>query len=169
MIIFAIALIIATLCAITVIYSNTNILIRSILVILLISSSLYGFIIVNSYKGKPVRLEVLPHQTIIYGQAIDFETSTIYLLYTLIDNKMPPQYVRLDYELTLHQALVEGLEGMEGRPFLLENSGQKSGDGKNGGESNGKEGGGDPSMSLESTPYRIYQLPSPILPKKDDQ
>ena len=169
MIVFLIALIIVTLCAIAVIYSNINILLRSVLVVAIILSSLYCFVVIQSYKGSPIHIKGLPAEVVVYGQAVDFETSDIYILYTLVDLKMPPIYVSLDYDFELHEALANGLEGFGGEPFVLKNHGEKDG---RGGEDSGNpgenaDGEGDQNLSLESSPYMVYELPPAILPKKN--
>lgn len=158
-------LILAVLCAVSIYYANTNVYIKALLIIPFILSSLFGFIIIESYMGHPLYVLELPPEIVVYGQKIDNNFEFIYLMYSTLDSE-EVMAVYVDYQMPLHEVLNKGLEMFKGESFVLENLQAGEGKGKNGdGKENGKEGE-IMSYSHESVGFAIRAMPQIDMPPK---
>lgn len=150
-----------------IIKSNFNVYLRGTAIVFLTFSSLVGFVLIQSYIGKPNDIKELPPKVVVYGQLIEKEN--IYLLYTLPQGKPPAKYIKMPYSESLHKAASKGRQNSKGKPYIIESKPGKSGkDGAKGKKGEGKKGKkGEASFSTESQVHKAMPLPSLVLPDKN--
>ena len=152
--------------AILVAYSKAPIVMKSILIPAIIFSSIVSFLMLQEYLGKPDLITHIPSEVTVYGQVIDKENDTIYMLFTKNDELPPATYSKMAYNERLAKALAMGRKGNKGKPFKMKatdgEGAEEPGDGK--AKKTGKKKGG--SLSLESASFSIHELPPLRLPEK---
>ena len=168
MIPFVISLFISIIACVSIICRFQDIVLRTGLVIIVVTASLISFWLITLYAGKPLESYSPPDDFIVYGHAIDLQGKKMYILYRKPNADFPPILIELPYEKNLGKALRDGAKKSEGKPFRLK-KGENQGEGGQGeGEGEGEnEGEGEGSLSLESESWDLMPLPSPILPPKN--
>jgi len=169
---FIICLLISIISCLALIYRFKDVVLRAGLIIVIVMASLINFWLITLYAGKPLSKRP-PDDMIVYGQAIDIKNKTIYILHRKPTDDFPPILIEVPYNKPLGEALRQGSQSSEGKPFRIkkgedgDGEGRGKGDGKgNGkGKGNGEKGGG--GMSLDSETWDLIPLPPPIMPKKD--
>lgn len=141
-------------------YSHYHWLIRLLCIVIALSVSLIGFIIINSYKGSPYYISRVPPDIIVYGQIIDLNNNTIYILFRETQKKEEARYVYTDYYMPLHKVLAEGARSSNGQPFRITTTKKDNGEGK------GVNQKGQGGLSVYEYEHEAVPLPSAILPDK---
>lgn len=161
MIVFIVFLAIMAIAATAAIYSNIHFILRCILVMSLIMSSVYAFSVIMYSEGRPIEITEITGRHVVVAQYVDLYTEQIYILSQ--SESGHPKYYVTPYSKGLHEAINKGLA--LGSPFILEKEGGKPTEGMAGQE----DGDGAGSISLRSDAYEVYQMPPPLLPPKSAQ
>ena len=169
--VFIIMIVILVMISIIVAYSNLHISFKTVFIPAIIFGSISSFLMLHEYLGKPVIIDTISREVIIYGQIIDKENEKIYLLLSEKDEPIPADYVQTVYNKKLAKALSEGQAATGGKPFILKSNGDgEEGEGETGaadkrpkGQKNGKKA----SISKESTSFSIHKLPPLKMPDKN--
>lgn len=142
-------------------------ILRGVMIVALVVSSLYVFHLLEKYRGTP-KVSSLPPDVVVFGAAVDEDSGRIYL-FCSHDGGIPPSSLQVPYSKEVHEALEAGKAAFGGKPFRMQSEGAKGGDGEGGGpagvEGNERaEGGG--SLSQESSPTVKISIPESKLPSK---
>ncbi len=158
----------AIISCLALIYRFKDLVLRASLIIIIVAASLVNFWLITLYAGRPLS-KAAPSDMVVYGQAIDIQNKKIYILHRKPNDDFPPILIEVPYSKNLGDALRQGSQSSEGKPFRLKKgeADGKPGDGK--GAGNGEKGGeqGNGTMSLDSDTWDLMPLPPPKLPKKD--
>ena len=172
--VYIVIFLICGLLSVCIIYSKTGNVLKLVTIPAVIFGSVLSFYLILQYQGKPIVSESIPPDITVYGQLVDKENETIYLLFSETGELPPPIYVQYIYNEGLHKALSQGKRQGKGEPFRL--TAKEKGEGGEGGEG-GEKGEGDGkgknkgkkganNISLESASFGVHALPPPVMVPK---
>ena len=147
-----------------VIQGRGKVWIRAIIIVGLIGSTVGLIERVERYRGTP-RVSETPNEILVHGFVLDEDSKRIYLYC----GRKPPLSLIVPYSREMHEALKQGQQQFQGKPFLLAKEGEpgegEEGNGRPGDGENGGPGDGDLSLESEAIGW-VVKVPPALLPEK---